>query len=750
MTVPFGQIPGQQDAPRSRGLRLARALGITLVYHLYYKIRHPGRSVEELKKIAIRKDLWMACLACSIHIIPVVAALVLVILNWRGYYIGSELAGAVGEDDAKFIGLQFAAKLHELTISASLTTVILSYIRHELMMDSGLPFGAIVAGLQFKDISYLWSMEFWGAVCASWKKRRDKTVLILLIITCAGLAVSAGPSSATLMRPRLDSWPAGGTDFWIALPPDSLYSTNASATQVAASCMNDTGDLSCPSGGWQTIAQDYMLFYQFRRRAGYLPDYVLVPGGKAVRALRAYSRSDTFQFAGSQTQATVGSSSVADALVETGRLWAYAAYWWRHYVNERFWSRIDVTYRVGAQQPIVHARCIAHNASSYASGLVNTSASTMAIYDLSVPDYFNDHGDFGLLTYNYTNDKEVRSLVQNFSNSESVPQVAWATVPQSDGSALGATLNYPIGGKNASLLLQCTIAARMAPGGLHSTRDNLMVVTGADHDSIYDNDNTLPWISIDPAWAAFLNPTISSSNLTAFQYMMRAAGIWDEGPIITPETRETFVDSLLPAIESLLSLSVVNGLARRDFGVGFSGTLLGNTDGLDLVDYSLLDSADVEYSSLGCEEWCSHLLPSVGYTMSYGGNAFNISSAEQTASTKLIMNADAEGLAYNPRGSAAKFSIFALLLYVFIALSHMGYTVWNRETSSSWDSISELVALALRSDRSERFVNTGAGISSFAIFKQRAQVVDKDGRLQLAVGGPVGQYDLVKPNEYYG
>ena len=670
--------------------------------------------------------------------------MVLVILNWRGYYIGGELAGAVGEDDAKFIGLQFAAKLHELTISASLTAVIFSYVRHELVRDSGLPFGAIVAGLQFKDISYLWSMEFWGAVRASWRRKRDKIVLILLIMTCAGLAVSAGPSSATLMRPRLDSWPAGGTDFWIALPQDKLYSTNASATQVLASCMNDTGDPSCPSGGWQVLALDYLCFYRSWRRSGYLPDFVYVYGGKAVRALRAFSRAPSFQFTTDQTMVTVGSSSVADALAETGRLWAYAAFWWRYQnFHERFWSRLDATYSVGAQQPVVHVRCAAYNASNYTSGLgVNTSASTVAVYDLSDQDHLAPNGDFGTLEYNYTSDEQVRSLVQNVFN-ESVPQVAWTTVPQSDGSALGATLSVPIEGNNASMLFQCTIAARMAPGGLQSTRNNPLIVTGNDHTSIYDNGNTFPRISIDPAWAAFLNPTISSDNATAYQYMMQVAGILDDGDTIVPE-------AFVYVIESLLSLSVVNGLARRDFDVGFAGTLLGNTDGLDLVSYRDSDVEDMD-DNFNCEDWCGQLLPSVGYAMGYGGNAFNISNTEKAASTKLIMQANAQGLAYNPRGSAAKFAMFALLLYVCIALGHLMYTIfWTRETSSSWDSISELVALAMRSDQSEKFVNTGAGIDSFAIFKQRTQVIDKDGRLQLAVGDPVGQYDMVKPNEYYG
>ena len=690
----------------------------------------------------------MACLAASIHIVPITAAFVLVILNWRGYYIGGELAGAVGEDDAKFIGLQFAAKLHELTITASLTAVIFSYVRHELITDSGLPFGAIVAGLQFKDISYLWSMEFWGAVRASWRRKRDKLCLILLIITCAGLAVSAGPSSATLMRPRLDYWPAGGTDFWIALPQDRLYSTNASATQVPESCIHDTGDLSCPYGGWQVLALDYLFFYQSWRPAGYLPDFVYVSGGKAVRALRAFSRAPSFQFTAGQTMVTVGSSSIADALAETGRLWAFAAFWWRYNgFHERFWSRLDVTYWVGAQQPVVHVRCAAYNASNYTSGLgVNTSASTVAVYDLSDQDHLRPDGDFGTLDYNYTLDEQVRSLVQNVFN-ESVPQVAWTTVPQSDGSALGATISVPIPENNASMLFQCTIAARMAPGGLQSTRNNPLIVTGNDHLSIYDNGNTFPRISIDPAWAAFLNPIISSDNTTAYQYMMRVAGLLDDGDTIFPE-------GFVYVIESLLSLSVVNGLSRRDFDVGLSGTLLGNTDGLDLVSYRDWDTDALNegiVDGFDCEDWCGQFLPSVGYAMSYGGNAFNISNTEQAASTKLVMQVNAQGLAYNPRGSAAKFAMFALLLYIFLALGHFVYTVfWTRETSSSWDSISELVALAMKSDQSKNLVNTGAGIDSFAIFKQRTQVIDKDGHLQLAVGDPVGRYEMVKPNEYYG
>ena len=695
------------------------------------------KPVEEKKK-AIQKDFVTACLACSIHAVPIGASLVVVCLNWRGYYIGQELEGAVGEDDAKLLALQFASKLHELTISASLTAVILSYIRHELRTDSGLPFGAIVAALQFKDVSYLWSMEFWGAIRASWRRKRDKAVLILLIATCAGLALSAGPSSATLIKPRLDYWPAGGTDFWIALPENELFSTSASAVQVSASCMNDTGDLSCPYGGWQVLAQDYMFHYRSRRLEGYMPEYTYVPGEKAVRALKTIIRATSFQFIdGNQTQATVGISAVADGLVETGRMWAWAAYFVRYqHFSERFWSRVDAVYSVEAQQPIVHTRCRAYDALEYGRG------SSVAVYDLSDLSDFNRTQDFGTQKYNYDNDEQVGSLVQNVLNGESAPQVAWGTVPQSNGTALGATLNV-LNGDNATTFFQCTIAARMAPGSLQSTRNNVSIVTGSDHKSIYDDNNTFPQISIEPAWAAFLNPTISSDGSTAFQYMMQAAGILND-------TFAIDADNIVYAIEMLLSNSVVNGLARRNFRVGISGTLLGNTDGLDLVNY-LNSSADRwENTTWVCKDWCRHLLPS-GYKMGYGGNAFNISDTEKNASTKLTMRAGVLGWAFNRRGSAAKFAMIALLLYVFIAFGHFLYTIiWTKESSSSWDSISELVALAIRSDPPEALVNTGAGIETDETFEHRTRVICKDECVQLAVGETLASYDKVEANTEYG
>ncbi len=137
--------------------------------------------------------------------------------------------------------------------------------------------------------------------------------------------------------------------------------------------------------------------------------------------------------------------------------------------------------------------------------------------------------------------------------------------------------------------------------------------------------------------------------------------------------------------------------------------------------------------------------------MGVGGNAFNISSAEKASSSKFTMNVVASGYAYSAKGNAAKFSIAALLVYSAIALSHWLYTtIRSRESSNSWDSISELIALAMNSDRSQAFENTGAGIESSEIYKKPVRIIVRDDTLQLAVGIPKKPFEDVKRGQLYG
>ena len=195
-----------------------RALGFNLIVHACGSLRHfTGKGLHEPTKIAVREDRVIALLRSLIHVIPISVALCEIILNWNTYYVGVSVY-----NQAVY---QLVAKIRELAIQASLATILYSYIRYEMTAGNGIPFGALFSGLQISQISYMWSMEFWGSVRTAHLPLRRKTRLLALIIISIVLASMSGPSSAVLLVPRLDFWQAGSTDIWVNATFEDLYPT---------------------------------------------------------------------------------------------------------------------------------------------------------------------------------------------------------------------------------------------------------------------------------------------------------------------------------------------------------------------------------------------------------------------------------------------------------------------------------------------------------------------------------------------
>jgi hypothetical protein len=57
--------------------------------------------------------------------------------------------------------LQFA-KMHEVTISVSLSAMILNYIQHELLVGKGVPLSSLLAPFQVNNLASLWRPGFWA------------------------------------------------------------------------------------------------------------------------------------------------------------------------------------------------------------------------------------------------------------------------------------------------------------------------------------------------------------------------------------------------------------------------------------------------------------------------------------------------------------------------------------------------------------------------------------------------------------
>lgn len=194
-----------------------RALGLNLIIVGLRSVRHlaVGKGYNEPTKIAISKSRKVALLRAFIHIVPVSVALWEIIFNWNTYYVGSTIQNQALYD--------FGAKIHEMTAQASIAAVVYSFLRYEMSLGQGLPFGALFSGLQVSQVSYLWSMEFWASVCSTNLLFKRKIGMVATIITATLLAATVGPSSAILLIPRLEYWPAGSTDVWINVTSSELW-----------------------------------------------------------------------------------------------------------------------------------------------------------------------------------------------------------------------------------------------------------------------------------------------------------------------------------------------------------------------------------------------------------------------------------------------------------------------------------------------------------------------------------------------
>jgi hypothetical protein len=67
-----------------------------------------------------------------------------------------EDAGAQ-EQNLRLNALQFAAKLHEIFMAASLSLVAINYIEYELLTGRGLPLNSVLAGFQITSFSSIFT-----------------------------------------------------------------------------------------------------------------------------------------------------------------------------------------------------------------------------------------------------------------------------------------------------------------------------------------------------------------------------------------------------------------------------------------------------------------------------------------------------------------------------------------------------------------------------------------------------------------
>lgn len=234
--VRLGQTPRKKMHLPGSATYLVRSVGLEILTFALIRLWF-GLSPEPTK-LVVKKSIWIAFSRCWIHLLPLTVSLALFWLNLKGFYITDTFSqhptGDLSDqsNSVKLALIQVAAKVQELLIIASFSTVLIQVIRDGLLHD-GVPLGLATSGLSFDRLSYFWSPAFWGATTSLVALSKWKGVWLLSLTSLGGfIAITAGPASAVLMLPRPTNWHDFTTTFWLNGTPDVYWPTKLTSAHV--------------------------------------------------------------------------------------------------------------------------------------------------------------------------------------------------------------------------------------------------------------------------------------------------------------------------------------------------------------------------------------------------------------------------------------------------------------------------------------------------------------------------------------
>ncbi|KAL8917164.1 MAG: hypothetical protein Q9208_008133, partial [Pyrenodesmia sp. 3 TL-2023] len=228
-------------------------------------------------------------------------------------------------------------------------------------------------------------------------------------------------------------------------------------------------------------------------------------------------------------------------------------------------------------------------------------------------------------------------------------------------------------------------------------------------------------INISKEWAEYLNPRVPRLNTTVFNVLMSGKLPFPTQPELTEK--------------AALLLLVSNGLARTGYNSQLQGTLRTRVtqDGSTSLDGN--------------------------YWVSGKGDVFTVDPEESKEWVKFEMESALQGYAYNADSAPPRVAIGILMAYCIFAVAHICYLAISGMSSTCWDSIAEVTALAVNSSPTTALRNTCAGIAELHIFKLPVRILartdeeDESEHLELVFGNVDKEktgMNTIKPNCTYG
>lgn len=119
---------------------------------------------------------------------------------------------------------------------------------------------------------------------------------------------------------------------------------------------------------------------------------------------------------------------------------------------------------------------------------------------------------------------------------------------------------------------------------------------------------------------------------------------------------------------------------------------------------------------------------------------------------QLQYTISSSGYGYDASSTTVKLSLAVLLFYLTATAVYLVYSVSTGYAATSWDSIAELTALALNSQRPEALENTSVDIDTLETFRRPVSIwVNEHGSLEIVfdAAGQSTVYKKVQVNERY-
>ena len=714
MRLPKISIPLKQPFEHRHNAFL-RATGLELLSLLGF-----GRKTHEVPKPVFQTSRRTALLRAGVHVLPILASTAMITINLQNIYVGRTLTGEIKDAAVNIAMLQVTAKIQELLLVASLTSIVVYRLRRELVTD-GVPLGAIGGAFLFSSMSYFWSPEFWGSFNAKssiWTKIRIYGLLVL----CGLLAAIVGPASAVLLVPRQQAWNAGAADIYLRGSPEEIWPQHLESLPQEAEKYCNGPDATmypiCPSGGYNSIMS-------YSRS-----------GLEIQNLLGLQSNISSFQYGQSMMKITSPLQLVPDVTL-TG--------------NFRAWACETSMIGVSVAETILEARLLHDWYQAVMSIPYNPLTTSLSEYK-----YFSD-----LFSSVKSTIPAVRvgcTVAQNISAAESIVEfpvmpetgcwratdtlnfsslatefdhirTTWTSLPPRFGAASsGLVLELPWVSDNSRAVLGCTIDARWTNGTIKSGNgeffsavfktafsgsiEDLATYKGHDEYSEFRPTTNDSWrkITFDKSWLDTLTPTLTTvsgvdatRNATTLDLIIENTALLtglSKNGVTQTEAWNTPADlNRTVSLEWILASLVADGLSRTG-----SASVLNTTGPMHqwtLNDYNMASDFQDQLFSKGSPLIKPSFTPL------------------RTNRVEITIT----GYSYQAGTITDYLAIAVLLIHALMAIIHTVNVIITRQSSGCWDSVTELLALALNSRRATTALpNTCAGIRELDTYGKIAVV----------------------------